>query len=116
MESKKNVPAVLITGCSSGHGKALAKLFARNGYPTYASARSLESIEDLKKLGCDSLRIDVTDDRSIQEAVRTIEKKHNTVGILVNNAAIGKELMTGVHKVANDAIQEGLPEHGLQRK
>lgn len=90
MESKKiNVPAVLITGCSSGHGKALAKLFAKNGYPTYASARSLESIQDLKPLGCETLQIDVTDDQSVHEAVRTIEKTHSAVGILVNNAAIG---------------------------
>ena len=87
----------------------MAKQFVKNGYPTYASARSLESIQDLSSLGCETLRIDVTDDLSIQEAVRTIEKKHAAVGILVNNAAIGKELMAGVHKVANDSIQEGAP-------
>jgi NADP-dependent 3-hydroxy acid dehydrogenase YdfG len=83
------LPAVLITGCSSGHGNALAKLFVKAGYPTYASARKLESIEELKTLGCHTLQIDVTDYLSIHNAVQTIENKHEAVGILVNNAAIG---------------------------
>ena len=48
MSTNKTLPAVLITGCSSGHGEALAKLFVKNGYPTYASARKLESIDGLK--------------------------------------------------------------------
>jgi NAD(P)-dependent dehydrogenase (short-subunit alcohol dehydrogenase family) len=51
----------LITGCSSGLGNALARKFVKAGYPTYASARRLESIEDLKREGCNTLRIDVTD-------------------------------------------------------
>ena len=89
MSTNKKLPAVLITGCSSGHGEALAKLFVKNGYPTYASARKLASLEELKELGCETLQIDVTDYQSIQQAVKTIEKKHGSVGILVNNAAIG---------------------------
>ena len=89
MSTNKNLSAVLITGCSSGHGEALAKLFIKNGYPTYASARKLESIEELKKLGCETLQIDVTDYDTIHKAVKTIEHTHGSVGILVNNAAIG---------------------------
>jgi short-subunit dehydrogenase len=89
MSTNKKLPAVLITGCSSGHGEALAKLFVKNGYPTYASARKLASLEKLKELGCETLQIDVTDYQSIQQAVKTIEQKHGYVGILVNNAAIG---------------------------
>ena len=89
MSSNKKLPAVLITGCSSGHGEALAKLFVKNGYSTYASARKLESIDSLKELGCETLGIDVTDYDTIHKAVKTIEQKHGSVGILVNNAAIG---------------------------
>ena len=56
MSTQNNtLPSVLITGCSSGHGEALAKLFVRAGYPTYASARKLESIEGLKKMGANWL-------------------------------------------------------------
>lgn len=89
MATNTGLPAVLITGCSSGHGEALAKLFAKNGYPTYATARKLASIEALKALGCETLQLDVTDSQTIEEAVNTIEQKHGAVGILVNNAAIG---------------------------
>ncbi|MGA1583435.1 MAG: SDR family NAD(P)-dependent oxidoreductase [Saprospiraceae bacterium] len=89
MATKNSLPAVVITGCSSGHGEALAKLFVKNGYPTYASARKLESIRHLKKLGCETLEIDVMNHLSIREAVRTIEQTHGSVGICVNNAAIG---------------------------
>ncbi len=46
------LPTVLITGCSSGHGNALAKMFIKAGYPTFASARKIESIIELKNLGC----------------------------------------------------------------
>ncbi len=89
MSVNKKLPAVLITGCSSGHGEALAKLFIKAGYPTYASARRLESIEGLKQMGAQTLRIDVTDYSTIKIAVETIEKEHDSVGVLVNNAAIG---------------------------
>jgi len=103
MSTNKNLPAVLITGCSSGHGEALAKLFIKNGYPTYASARKLESIEELKKLGCETLQIDVTDYDTIHKAVETIEKKHGSVGILVNNAAIG--IMTPMETIPMDEVK-----------
>jgi len=89
MSANNKLPAVLITGCSSGHGEALAKLFVKNGYPTYASARKLESIEGLKALGCETLQIDVTDLDTIYKAVEVIENSHGSIGILVNNAAIG---------------------------
>jgi NADP-dependent 3-hydroxy acid dehydrogenase YdfG len=51
MSKNKKLPTVLITGYSSSHGEALAKLFVKNGYPTYASPRKLASIEELKEIG-----------------------------------------------------------------
>jgi|AntRauTorckE5430_2_1112549.scaffolds.fasta_scaffold05383_4 short-subunit dehydrogenase len=89
MSTNKTLPAVLITGCSSGLGKATAIRFATAGYPTFATARRLESIEELKKVGCQTLYLDVTKEETIHQAVKTIEQKHGSVGILVNNAAIG---------------------------
>lgn len=83
------LPAVLITGCSSGHGEALALKFIKAGYPTYASARRLESIENLKNEGAKTLEIDVTDYSTIELAIKVIQNKHGSLGILVNNAAIG---------------------------
>lgn len=77
---------VLITGCSSGIGRAAAESLAGGGLTVYASARRLESIADLEAAGCRLIQLDVTDDASSAGAVEAIEHEHGSVGALVNNA------------------------------
>ena len=81
-----NAGAVLITGCSTGIGRATAELLAREGQTVYATARRLESIEDLRESGCRTLALDVTDEASMSAAVRAVEEAEGAVGALVNNA------------------------------
>lgn len=97
------LPTVLVTGCSSGAGHATALRFLKAGYPTYASARRIESIEDLKAAGCETLALDVTKQDTIDEAVKIIEQKHGSVGVLVNNAAIG--IMTPMETISIDEVR-----------
>jgi NAD(P)-dependent dehydrogenase (short-subunit alcohol dehydrogenase family) len=78
--------AVLITGCSSGIGRATAAHLARAGHTVYATARDAGSLEDLTARGCHALRLDVRDEESIRAAVAQIEEEHGAVGALVNNA------------------------------
>jgi NAD(P)-dependent dehydrogenase (short-subunit alcohol dehydrogenase family) len=78
--------AVLITGCSTGIGRATAQRLARGGLTVYASARRPESIEDLARAGCRTLALDVTDEASMQAAVAAVEQAEGPVGSLVNNA------------------------------
>jgi NADP-dependent 3-hydroxy acid dehydrogenase YdfG len=78
--------AVLITGCSTGIGRATAERLARAGLPVYATARRPESIEDLKQSGCKTLALDVTDEQSMRSAVEHVEQAEGAVGALVNNA------------------------------
>jgi NAD(P)-dependent dehydrogenase (short-subunit alcohol dehydrogenase family) len=78
--------AVLITGCSTGIGRAAAEHLAGKGWTVYATARRPESIEDLKEKGCRTLALDVMDDASMREAVRQVEEAQGAVGVLVNNA------------------------------
>jgi NAD(P)-dependent dehydrogenase (short-subunit alcohol dehydrogenase family) len=78
--------AVLVTGCSSGIGRATALHLAGRGHTVYASARRPDSIADLEEHGCRLLALDVTDETSRQEAVHAIEAEHGAVGALVNNA------------------------------
>jgi NAD(P)-dependent dehydrogenase (short-subunit alcohol dehydrogenase family) len=78
--------AVLITGCSSGIGRATARRLAAGGWTVYATARRLESVADLEATGCRTLALDVTDESSMITAVRTIEETHGAVGVLINNA------------------------------
>ena len=78
--------AVLITGCSSGIGRASALRLSRSGWTVYATARRPETIEDLKRAGCHTLALDVTDEQSMQAVVAEIERAHGAVGVLINNA------------------------------
>jgi NAD(P)-dependent dehydrogenase (short-subunit alcohol dehydrogenase family) len=78
--------AALITGCSSGIGRATALRLARSGWTVYASARRPESIADLAEAGCRTLALDVTDEQSMRMAVDAVEQAEGAVGVLVNNA------------------------------
>lgn len=81
---------VLITGCSSGVGRAAAGIFRAAGYDTFATARDPSTLDDLRALGCRTLALDVTDENVRRIAVETIEREFGAVGILVNNAGYGQ--------------------------
>jgi NAD(P)-dependent dehydrogenase (short-subunit alcohol dehydrogenase family) len=83
--------AVLITGCSTGIGRATAEHLAARGWPVYATARRPDSIADLEPKGCRTLALDVTDEDSIRSAVATVEAECGALGALVNNAGYGLE-------------------------
>src|SRR2546423_1227959 len=78
--------AVLITGCSTGIGRATAEHLAGKGRTVYAAARRAESIADLESKGCKTLALDVTDEDSMASAVAVVEQAEGAVGALVNNA------------------------------
>ena len=83
--------AVLITGCSTGIGRATAERLARGGWTVYASARRPGSIAGLAVAGCKTLALDVCDEASMRAAVDTVEQAHGAVGVLINNAGYGLE-------------------------
>jgi len=85
-DTSKAAKAVLITGCSTGIGRAGAEHLAGRGWTVYATARRPESIEDLKDKGCRTLALDVTDEQSMSDAVKQVEDAEGAVGVLVNNA------------------------------
>jgi len=80
----------MVTGCSSGIGRATAALLARSGWQVYATARHTEVLGDLEALGCRTLQVDVTDEDSMQAAVQTVVDSHAAVGVLVNNAGFSQ--------------------------
>src|SRR5881397_389621 len=81
--------AVLITGCSTGIGRATAEHLAARGWTVYATARKPESIRDLAS--CKTLALDVCDEASMRAAVDAVERAEGAVGVLVNNAGYGQE-------------------------
>ncbi len=78
--------AVLITGCSTGIGRATAERLASSGWKVYATARDVEKIGPLADRGCELLPLDVTDEASMRAAVEEVERREGAVGVLVNNA------------------------------
>jgi short-subunit dehydrogenase len=78
--------AVLITGCSTGIGRATALRLHQAGLPVYATARRLETLDELAAKGINTLQLDVTDENSMTLAVKRIADEQGAVGILINNA------------------------------
>lgn len=79
----------LVTGASSGMGKAIAKRLLADGYRVYAAARQIEKMEDLARLGATPLRMDISREDEIKTAVETILAEVGTIDVLVNNAGFG---------------------------
>jgi NAD(P)-dependent dehydrogenase (short-subunit alcohol dehydrogenase family) len=77
---------VLVTGCSSGIGRATAIHLAAEGWTVVATARRPAAIADLEAHRCRVMPLDVTSETSMREAVEAIEASHGAVGVLVNNA------------------------------
>jgi NAD(P)-dependent dehydrogenase (short-subunit alcohol dehydrogenase family) len=92
---------VLITGCSSGIGKATAARLARNGWTVYATARRPETLAELTD--CKHLALDVTDEASMAAAVDTVLAEAGQLDALVNNA--GYSLSGAVETLDVDDIR-----------
>jgi NAD(P)-dependent dehydrogenase (short-subunit alcohol dehydrogenase family) len=86
---------VVITGCSTGIGKATALAFARRGDRVYATMRApergieLQTLIDAQGLDAEILPLDVTDDVSVRNALSAVVDQHARVDVVVNNAGIG---------------------------
>ena len=96
--------AVLVTGCSTGIGRATAERLAKKGLTVYATARKLDSISDLEAGGCRTLALDVTDEESMRAAVSAVEEAEGAVGALVNNA--GYSLSGAVEALDLDEVRK----------
>ncbi|TDX02022.1 oxidoreductase [Dinghuibacter silviterrae] len=95
MASKKFVEkgpqqrVILVTGASSGIGKESVKWLLRRGHVVYGAARRLDAMEDIKALGARVLYMDLTQDTTLAEGVRTILSETGRIDVLVNNAGYG---------------------------
>lgn len=83
------IPTILITGCGSGIGKALAKAFHQAGQHVCATARRQETMADLRTEGILTLALDVTDAHAIDTVLQTLKQQGLWVSTLVNNAGYG---------------------------
>jgi NAD(P)-dependent dehydrogenase (short-subunit alcohol dehydrogenase family) len=81
---------ILITGCSSGIGAALASDFRNRGHRVYATARRRESLASLEAQGVQGLVLDVDDDASIAAALAVVAQEAGHLDLLVNNAGFSQ--------------------------
>ena len=86
--------SVLITGASSGIGRASALLLAEKGYQVAATSRSIGRLAGLRReaerigsIHC--VELDVDSDRSVSEATASVIEAYGRVDVLVNNAGYG---------------------------
>lgn len=80
----------LVSGASSGLGRAVAERLAAEGMTTYAGARSFAAGSEGKAppKGCIAIALDVTDDASVTSAVAQVRAQEGRIDVLVNCAAI----------------------------
>ena len=85
----------LVTGSSSGIGYETSLSLAREGYFTYATMRNLEKVNIIKKIAEEEnlplkvIKLDVDDENSIENALKTIIDEKQRIDVLVNNAGYG---------------------------
>jgi len=91
--SSSNNKVAIVTGASSGIGYEASLTLARNGFLTYATMRnlgksdSIKSLTEKEKLPLKIVLLDVTDDRSVKNAIQSITAEAGRIDVLVNNAA-----------------------------
>ena len=82
----------LITGCSTGLGRALAEAVLASGHNAVVTARNVHAVQDITAGFPDTalpLALDVTDKAQISAAVKAAEDKFGSIDVLVNNAGYG---------------------------
>ena len=97
----------LITGCSSGIGKGIAKAVLKSGDQAIVTARNKDKVKDIVDQYPDralAVSLDVCDQESIQNAVKESYKKFGTIDVLVNNAGYGYR--SAVEEGEMEAVQK----------
>ncbi|NER13350.1 SDR family NAD(P)-dependent oxidoreductase [Leptobacterium flavescens] len=93
---------VLITGGSSGIGKAIGLYLNEKGFKVYGSSRNPEKVTDFNAF--ELIPLDVTDQASVKEGVDAIIAKEGKIDVLINNAGIG---ITGaIEETPNTEVQK----------
>ena len=82
-------PVALITGCSSGIGRALADAFQAGGYRVFAAARKGADLEALSAAGFTAIKLDVNDAADIARASERLSAEAGRLDVLINNAGYG---------------------------
>ncbi len=96
--------SVLVTGCSSGIGRATAELLRSTGWTVFPTARKVADLDALRQAGFDAIKLDVSSSESIAVAVeRVLVKSDGMLGAVVNNAGFG--MPGAIEDLTRDAMR-----------
>lgn len=95
---------VLVTGSSSGIGRATARAFLDAGWTVYATARDPDDCRSLAEDGAQTPSLDVTDAAAVARVVQRVEDEEGRLDCLVNNAGFGQ--YGPVTDVSTDALRD----------
>ena len=90
MAAGVNPDTVLITGCSSGVGRAAALAFLDEDWRVYATARNPADVQTLDERGCEIATLDVTDEGDVERVVGRVVDEAGGIDCLVNSAGYGR--------------------------
>lgn len=99
----------VVTGSSTGNGFETSLLLAKNKFYTYATMRNLDKSTRMKEIAkkdslpLEVLQLDVTDDKSVADAIDMISNRHRRIDVLVNNA--GYDMHGAVEDLSIDEIK-----------
>lgn len=79
---------IVVTGASRGIGLELVKLFASKNHQVFALTRNVSELEKMSRENLMAIATDLTDEKSIRDAVEIIKHKVSHVDVLINNAGI----------------------------
>src|ERR1700733_1269243 len=85
---------ILITGVSSGFGRAFAEAALKEGYTVIGTVRNEDARKEFEAIDATrakSLILDVTDFAAIDPSISKIEEEIGPIGVLINNAGYGHE-------------------------
>ena len=106
MTMNKNDPVWLITGCSTGFGRELARLVLARGWRAVVTARDPSKVADIAAGHGDRavvVALDVTQRAQIDEAVATARRRFGRIDVLVNNAGYG--YLAAIEEGEDDAVR-----------
>jgi len=104
-----NKQLAVVTGASSGIGKAVAVSLGEKGYHVMLLARSLDKLEQVKSEiervnGCASVYpLDVTNPQAVNECIDSVIKNFKSIDVLFNNAGI---FIPGTSELPNDVLKK----------
>lgn len=98
---------VMVTGCSSGIGRATANVLQARGWQVFPTARTLEDLEQLRLAGFQPVKLDLGDPASVADAVDDVlQLSDGKLSALVNNAGVAQ--FGAVEDLTREALRRQL--------